>query len=60
MYISHQQRKIKNCVYRGKKCSGSENIIALTHMFPLHPFSTPYGFLMFSGGRERVHGEQMG
>ena len=38
----------------------------LTHSFPIHPFSTPphnpkpYGFLMFSGGRERVHWEQMG
>ena len=38
----------------------------LTHSFPKHPFSTPwkhqktYGFQMFSGGRERVHWEQMG
>ena len=28
----------------------------LTHLFPIHH----YGFLMFSGGRERVHWEQMG
>ena len=27
--------------------------------FPMHPFSTPV-FLMFSGGRESVHSEQMG
>ena len=33
----------------------------LTHSFQMHRFSTPenirtpYGFLMFSGGRERVH-----
>ena len=32
----------------------------LTHSFPMHPFSAPenikpYHFLMFSGGRERVH-----
>ena len=32
----------------------------------MHPFSThenmrkPYGFLMFKGGREKVHCEQMG
>ena len=30
--------------------------ISLNHLFPMHPFSTP----MFSGGRERVHWEQMG
>ena len=28
----------------------------LTHLFPMHSFSTP----MFSGGRERVNWEQMG
>ena len=39
---------------------------SLTHSFPLLPFSTPekirkpYGFLMFSGGRGRVHWERMG
>ena len=39
----------------------------LTHLFLVHPFSTPpenirksYGFSMFSGVRERVHWEQMG
>ena len=38
----------------------------LTHLFPMHPFSSPenirkpYGFLMFSGGRERMHWEEMG
>ena len=34
----------------------------LTHSFPMHPFSTPYlpyGFLMFSVGRERVRWERM-
>ena len=38
----------------------------LTHLFPIHPSSTPWkhqktqhGFLMFSGGRERVHWEKM-
>ena len=31
------------------------NFIHLTHSFPIHP----YGFLMFSVGRERVHWEQM-
>ena len=38
-------------------------IYTLTHSFPVHPFSNhwkPYGFLMFSGARERVHWEQMG
>ena len=35
--------------------------IILTHSFPMHPFSTPWktcGFLMFSGGRERLHWER--
>ena len=41
----------------------------LTHLFPIHPFSSAWkhkkiqGFLMFSGGtggRERVHWEKMG
>ena len=38
----------------------------LTCSFPVHPFSAPEnitkpcGFLMFSGGRERVHWKQMG
>ena len=33
----------------------------LTHTFPMHPFSNLWrGFLMFSGGRERVHWERMG
>ena len=40
--------------------------IILTHSFPMHLFSTPENirkpqvFLMFSGGREKVHWEQMG
>ena len=29
---------------------------SLTHLFSMHP----YGFLMFSGGRERVYWERMG
>ena len=46
----------------------NHSLQSLTHLFPMHPFSTfstfenirkPYGFLMFSGGRERVHWEQM-
>ena len=36
----------------------------LSHLFPIHPFSTSlkltYGFLMFSGGRERLHWEETG
>ena len=39
----------------------------LTHSFPIYTFSLPpenlrkpYGFLMFSKGRERVHWESMG
>ena len=37
-------------------------IVPLTHLFPMHPFSTPWkleGFLMFSAGRERMHWKQM-
>ena len=30
-----------------------------THSFPMHPFCTPW-IKMFSGGREKVHWEQMG
>ena len=39
--------------------------LPLTHLFPMHSFSTPWKhqktlqFLMFSGGRERVHRERM-
>ena len=47
--------------------SYSKTLENLTHSFPTHPFSTPpenirkpYCFLMFSGGRERVHWEQTG
>ena len=42
-----------------------ETDLNLTHLFSMHPFSKPenirkpYGFWMFSGGRERVHCEQM-
>ena len=38
----------------------------LTHLFPMHPSSTPEnirkmeGFLLFSGSREMVHWEEMG
>ena len=32
----------------------------LTYLFPMNPFSTPFGFLMFSWGREMVHWQQMG
>ena len=37
----------------------------LTNLFPMHSFSTPWkqktkGFVIFSGGRERLHWEQMG
>ena len=38
----------------------SEYIVTLTHLFQMHPFSTPenirkpYGFFMFSGGTKRV------
>ena len=37
------------------------SLFALTYLFPVHPFSTPWkhqktpGFLMFSRGRERMH-----
>ena len=43
----------------------SNKVSILTHLFPMHLFSTPenirksYGFLMFSGGRESVYWEQM-
>ena len=41
-------------------------VLQLTHLFPMHPslppenIRKPFGFLMFSGGREGVHWEQMG
>ena len=37
----------------------------LTHLLPMHPFSNPenirkpYGFMIFSGGRENVLWEKM-
>ena len=33
---------------------------ALTHLPTMHPFLPSYGFLMFSGGKEKEHWEQMG
>ena len=36
---------------------------SLADLFPMHPFSTPWRrqkTIMFSGGRENVHWEQMG
>ena len=40
-------------------------IIYCSHLFPMQPFSItenrkPYGSLMFSGDRERVHWEKLG
>ena len=41
-------------------------VLILTHLFPVHLFSAPgkheeiVSFLMYSGGRERMHWEQMG
>ena len=41
-------------------------VAIFTHLFPMRPSSAPlkmrkyYGFLMFSGVRERMHWEQMG
>ena len=38
-----------------------ENIIfQLTHVEPMFPFETPYGFLMFSGSPKREHWLSMG
>ena len=40
---------------------GLSYVVLLTHLFPMHPSSTPrkhqktFSFLMFSGDRERVH-----
>ena len=36
------------------------SIVFLTHINPIHPISTPYGFLMFSEGRESAHWKQLG
>ena len=45
----------------------SQNLVQnLTYWFPMHPFSIPenirkpYSFLMFLGGKERVHWKRMG
>ena len=57
--VTRHQYRLKylffcGCIYRP----------LLTYLFPLHPFSTPwkhqkiFGFLMFSGGREKVHWER--
>ena len=42
-------------------------VLPLTHLYPMHPLSTPFlyplslpcRFLIISGGRERLHWEQM-
>ena len=50
---------LKNGYFHSLKC-------VLTHLFPVHlslppgNIRKPYGFLMFPGGRRRVHWEQMG
>ena len=55
----------KSSLYRSLKTFmvwqrlNSESFI-LTHLFPMHPCSLPPEDMMFSGGRERVHWEQMG
>ena len=64
----HCQLQSPDCTifYNFVKINASDLSI-LTHLFLMHPFSTPYknirkcyGFLMLSGGRERVHWEEMG
>ena len=47
-------------LYKVLSTKQSAHVHELTHLFPMHPFSLPYGFLMFSGVRERLHWEQMG
>ena len=45
------------CLTEKGSIGDSTSFYQLTHFFPMHSFS--YGFLMFSGGRERVHWERM-
>ena len=58
---TRHQYRIKYLFFYGYICRP-----LLTYLFPLHTFSTPwkhqkiFGFLMFSGGRERVHWERKG
>ena len=54
LFLSHSKLKLRRL----------STVFPLTHLFPMHPFSTPFlwlcGFVMFSRVRERVHWEQMG
>ena len=58
----HQKRLMGRLglLYKVLSTKQSAHVHELTHLFPMHPFSLPYGFLMFSGVRERLHWEQMG
>ena len=52
------------CLYKIIRLWQELVLTLLTYLFPLYPFSTPWkhqkkGFLLFLGGRERVHWEQM-
>ena len=67
--MEENYRKIQILTYQfpvGQSQSSSLVIFTFTPLFLMHPFSTPRkhekteGFLMFSGGRERVHWKQMG
>ena len=59
-YITAPVSKCK-CMLLPTQTISLRQLRALAHSFPMHPFSTlwkPYGFLMFSGGRERVTGNE--
>ena len=61
-FYKHQ---VEFCVilYDMSQLLEKHTIPTLTHLFPMHPFSIVwkyYGFLMFSGGRKKVHWEQVG
>ena len=69
MYSLLTHKPIDTRTYLGRQPSIMELFslkVSLSHLFPIHPFSTPEkikkpsGFLMISGGREREHWEQIG
>ena len=74
MFFTDEENRISlvECMIKSTKAyeSTAKNLfnfeISLIHLLQMQPFSTPwkirksYGFLMFTGGREREHWERMG
>ena len=66
MYGNTKKSKIVGKDTATQRNNLQSTIAIFNTLFPMHPFSSPknirkpYGFLIFSGGRESVHWKQMG